>query len=61
MSIERIEITTEAGELITAMAHFVVPASRSTNPPAFYSDWFMRRPADKEHGAFTAMRTPRWN
>jgi DNA repair photolyase len=50
MAIERIEITTEAGERVIAMAPFVVSASRSTDLPAFYSDWFMRRLGDKEHG-----------
>jgi hypothetical protein len=38
MSIERIEITMEAGERGTAMAPFVVPASRSTDISDLYSD-----------------------
>lgn len=38
-----IEITTENGKRVKAQAPLIVSASRSTDIPAFYSDWFLER------------------
>jgi DNA repair photolyase len=43
MTIGKIKIKTDAGELAEAQAPVVVSASRSTDIPAFYSRWFMNR------------------
>lgn len=40
---EKISITTDAGEAVEAVAPLVVSASRSTDIPAFYSEWLMNR------------------
>lgn len=34
---------TEAGELVTGQAPYIISASRATDIPAFYSEWFFRR------------------
>lgn len=43
MNWKKIEITTEKGEKVFAQAPVIVSASRSTDIPAFYSDWFFER------------------
>ena len=43
MATEKIEITTDAGMAVKAMAPVIVSASRSTDLPAYYADWFMTR------------------
>lgn len=40
---ERVQIRTDAGEPVEAIAPVIVSASRSTDIPAFYGDWFMER------------------
>lgn len=40
---ERITIKRENGELVEAQAPVIVSASRSTDIPGFYSDWFLHR------------------
>ncbi len=37
------EIISDSGELVTAQAPVIVSASRSTDIPAFYADWFFHR------------------
>lgn len=43
MNWNKIETTTENGEKVFAQAPVIVSASRSTDIPAFYSDWFFDR------------------
>jgi len=43
MTWEKIQITTENGEKVKAQAPVIISASRSTDIPAFYSDWFFHR------------------
>jgi len=43
MNWNKIEITTEKGEKVFAQAPVIVSASRSTDIPAFYSEWFIDR------------------
>ena len=43
MNWNKIEITTENGEKVFAQAPVIVSASRSTDIPAFYSEWFVDR------------------
>ena len=43
MNWDKIEIETENGEKVFAQAPVIVSASRSTDIPAFYSDWFIDR------------------
>ncbi|WP_064974410.1 DUF1848 domain-containing protein [Alistipes provencensis] len=38
-----IDITTESGETVRAQAPVIVSASRATDIPAFYADWFFDR------------------
>ena len=40
---EKIEIETEQGSRETAIAPLIISASRSTDIPAFYSEWFANR------------------
>lgn len=37
------DITIKNGQLVSAVAPIIISASRSTDVPAFYSDWFFRR------------------
>ena len=46
------EITKEDGECINAQAPIIISASRSTDIPAFYADWFFNR-LDKGYSAWT--------
>ena len=43
MNWEKIKILTENGEKVDAQAPIIVSASRATDIPAFYSDWFIYR------------------
>lgn len=40
---EKIDIKNEMGEIVKAQAPIIISASRSTDIPAFYSDWLMQR------------------
>jgi hypothetical protein len=40
---EKVKITTEDGNLVEAIAPVIISASRSTDIPACYSDWFIKR------------------
>ncbi|MFA7172299.1 MAG: DUF1848 domain-containing protein [Kiritimatiellia bacterium] len=40
---EKIRIKNELDEIVDAQAPIIISASRSTDIPAFYSDWFMQR------------------
>jgi DNA repair photolyase len=40
---DRIEITRDDGDEVSAMAPVIISASRSTDIPAFFSEWFMNR------------------
>ena len=43
MKNEKLTIKLENGELAEAQCPIIVSASRSTDIPAFYADWFLRR------------------
>ncbi len=43
MAWEKVKIQRENGEWVEAQAPIIVSASRSTDIPAFYSDWFFHR------------------
>ena len=43
MKWKKIKIKTEAGNEVEAQAPVIISASRSTDIPAFYSDWFIHR------------------
>lgn len=43
MANNKIRITTDNGTLVDAAAPIIVSASRSTDIPAFYADWFFER------------------
>lgn len=43
MSKERVSLCTDSGEVVKAMAPIIMSASRSTDIPAFYADWFLER------------------
>lgn len=43
MADTKIAISTESGESVQAFAPVIVSASRSTDIPAFYADWFFHR------------------
>lgn len=47
-----IEIKNDVGELVKAQAPIIVSASRSTDIPAFYADWFISR-IKKGYSAWT--------
>ncbi len=49
---DRIEIVNDSGEHVFAQAPIIVSASRSTDIPAFYSDWFLHR-LKKGYSAWT--------
>jgi DNA repair photolyase len=40
---DKINIVSDDGEEVSAMAPVIISASRSTDIPAFFSDWFMNR------------------
>lgn len=43
MNWNKIKIQNQDGEVIEAQAPIIISASRSTDIPAFYSDWFIKR------------------
>lgn len=43
MKSDKIQIKTDRGELVEALAPVVISASRSTDIPAFYAKWFFNR------------------
>ena len=43
MTWDKLEILTDEGEKVTAQAPVIVSASRSTDIPTFYADWFVER------------------
>lgn len=52
MAWDKIKITKDNGEVVDAQAPIIVSASRSTDIPAFYADWFFNR-LDKGYCAWT--------
>ena len=40
---KKIERPTEDGTIVTMQAPLIISASRSTDIPAFYADWFFHR------------------
>jgi DNA repair photolyase len=40
---DKLQITTDTGELVEAQAPVIISASRSTDIPAFYAKWFVNR------------------
>lgn len=49
----KIDITLENGQKAQAQAPVIVSASRSTDIPAFYADWFLYRMREKGYSAWT--------
>lgn len=43
MNWNKVDITTDQGDTVSAQAPVIVSASRSTDIPAFYADWFVAR------------------
>ena len=43
MASDKIQVTRENGEVVEAQVPIIVSASRSTDIPAFYADWFLHR------------------
>ena len=43
MNWQKKEIKNDLGEKVEAQAPVIISASRSTDIPAFYADWFMER------------------
>ena len=43
MNWDKVEILNEQGEKVFAQTHIIVSASRSTDIPTFYADWFVER------------------
>ncbi len=43
MNWSKTEILTESGEVVSAQAPVIISASRSTDIPTFYADWFVER------------------
>lgn len=43
MNWDKIKVNIQNGEIVVAQAPIVISASRSTDIPAFYSDWFVER------------------
>lgn len=52
MAWDKIKITKDNGEVVDAQAPIIVSASRSTDIPAFYADWFFNR-IEKGYCAWT--------
>lgn len=51
---EKINLTLPNGSAVSAAAPVLVSASRSTDIPAFYADWFFHR---LREGVFRMLRT----
>ena len=43
MAKDKVRITTDSGETVEAAAPVIISASRATDIPAFYAEWFFRR------------------
>ena len=43
MIVDKLKIATQQGKIVDAYAPVIISASRSTDIPAFYSDWFINR------------------
>ena len=43
MNWQKVEIVNDNGETVLAQAPIIVSASRSTDIPTFYADWFVER------------------
>ena len=43
MKTEKIKLTLQDGNIVEAQAPMIVSASRATDIPAFYSQWFFER------------------
>ena len=43
MAWDKVNIKRDNGEIVEAQAPIIVSASRSTDIPAFYADWFFKR------------------
>lgn len=52
MAWDKIKITKDNGEVVDAQAPIIVSASRSTDIPAFYAEWFFNR-LEKGYSAWT--------
>lgn len=52
MAWDKVKITRENGEIVEAQAPVILSASRSTDIPAFYADWFFNR-LEKGYCAWT--------
>ena len=52
MATEKLLVQRENGEIVQAQAPVIVSASRSTDIPAFYADWFFHR-LEKGYSAWT--------
>ena len=52
MAWNKIKIRIESGETVDAIAPVIVSASRATDIPAFYADWFFNR-LQKGYSAWT--------
>lgn len=52
MAWDKIKITRDNGEIVDAQAPIIVSASRSTDIPAFYAEWFFNR-LEKGYSAWT--------
>ena len=52
MAWDKVKITRDNGEVVDAQAPIIVSASRSTDVPAFYADWFFYR-LEKGYSAWT--------
>jgi hypothetical protein len=50
---KKIEISTENGERVLAQEPLIISASRSTDIPAFYADWFLHRMKEMGYSAWT--------
>ena len=51
---DKVTITTDSGDTVEAVAPLIISASRSTDIPAFYPEWFMNR----LKGGYLARRNP---
>ncbi len=52
MAWDKIKIQRDNGEFVDAQAPVIISASRSTDIPAFYADWFFHR-LEKGYSAWT--------
>lgn len=52
MAWDKVKLTRDNGEVVDAQAPLIISASRSTDIPAFYADWFFHR-LEKGYSAWT--------